>query len=101
MINKAEEAAFRFPSLSGKTFIRTSKEGGGTVPRKIKQKFPSLSGKTFIRTSDQITVFSKALERVSIPFREDLHSDAETVRALISNGAVSIPFREELHSDRR
>ena len=33
------------------------------------------------------------LLRVSIPFREDLHSDANTVRALIANGASFHPFQ--------
>ena len=37
---------------------------------------------------------------VSIPFREELHSDTSSFSAgMISPPCVSIPFREELHSD--
>ena len=62
--------------------------------------FPSLSGKTSIRTSNS-RVFRQTLGRpVSIPFREDLHSDVKRSddKDLIIEG-VSIPFREDLHSD--
>ena len=61
-----------FPSLSGKTFIRTMV---ATVTPFSDQKFPSLSGKTFIRTQNGRNVFKIVFYRVSIPFREDLHSD--------------------------
>ena len=40
--------SFRFPSLSGKTFIRTRRIL--LAARKVAEEFPSLSGKTFIRT---------------------------------------------------
>ena len=40
-------------------------------------KFPSLSGKTFIRTSPRNRRHHRRQTRVSIPFREDLHSDAQ------------------------
>ena len=62
----------KFPSLSGKTFIRTTL---GWAFVKDQRVFPSLSGKTFIRTwifLDEVRVIP---ESVSIPFREDLHSD--------------------------
>ena len=36
---------------------------------------------------------------VSIPFREDLHSDRERERSRFQVLSVSIPFREDLHSD--
>ena len=39
------------------------------------QLFPSLSGKTFIRTEDKRESSLERLFFVSIPFREDLHSD--------------------------
>ena len=62
--------------------------------------FPSLSGKTFIRTpADQIPSPPHNLG-VSIPFREDLHSDVSKQMHLFQETKkVSIPFREDLHSD--
>jgi len=38
-------------------------------------EFPSLSGKTFIRTIFAIFFELRGKSKVSIPFREDLHSD--------------------------
>ena len=38
--------------------------------------FPSLSGKTFIRTLSVIRLLMTATIGVSIPFRENLHSDS-------------------------
>ena len=63
-----------FPSLSGKTSIRT-----GTVAKAffwVIYVFPSLSGKTSIRTKSQQSGCVLILDEVSIPFREDLYSDA-------------------------
>ena len=89
-----------FPSLSGKTFIRTNiacsvgdrkanesfhpfqgRPSFGLSSKKADfrirvLRFPSLSGKTFIRTSRTGTQNNKRNRRVSIPFREDLHSDS-------------------------
>ena len=63
--------------------------------------FPSLSGKTFIRTRTNTAVLSDDGLRVSIPFREDLHSDTlSPARLRTSPVTVSIPFREDLHSDK-
>ena len=118
----ANELKVEFPSLSGKTFIRTlqwhSRE-------RYSRMFPSLSGKTFIRTRCNTIDPRRLQSEVSIPFREDLHSDmVETVteysgpftsfhpfqgrpsfglryemQYLPANIEVSIPFREDLHSD--
>ena len=90
----------QFPSLSGKTFIRTII----TDPRQVATRvtFPSLSGKTFIRTRILLAARKVAEETVSIPFREDLHSDKkvyENTKTLRIH--VSIPFREDLHSDKQ
>ena len=88
--------------------------------------FPSLSGKTSIRTGRTVTPCMECDYFVSIPFREDLYSDREVDRmerkSIIQgfhpfqgrplfglarsyyNGCervyiVSIPFREDLYSD--
>ena len=63
--------------------------------------FPSLSGKTSIRTRIQENTESRSPSTVSIPFREDLHSDFNCVATIFPKSPkVSIPFREDLHSDR-
>ena len=62
--------------------------------------FPSFSGKTFIRTALMQPVRALTTEEVSIPFREDLHSDYGFESCgNRRRGVVSIPFREDLHSD--
>ena len=66
----------------------------------VELMFPSLSGKTFIRTIYQRFQGIRNIADVSIPFREDLHSDCDFFNP--STGCchpVSIPFREDLHSD--
>ena len=120
--------------------------------QKIVGRFPSLSGKTFIRTLRRLSSELRQISQVSIPFREDLHSDplkfihfhqlrmkrfhpfqgrpsfgqseafynlclvthvfpslsGKTFIRTLSQGGVtlhpgfyvSIPFREDLHSDR-
>ena len=45
------------------------------MPQPGVYQFPSLSGKTFIRTKMAFAPERALTERVSIPFREDLHSD--------------------------
>ena len=63
-------------------------------------QFPSLSGKTSIRTCQNWQARETSTSAVSIPFREDLHSDYETFRRILKpEDLVSIPFREDLHSD--
>ena len=112
-----------FPSLSGKTSIRTQTSVGRIL---CCLWFPSLSGKTSIRTG-RVPAFraSSAVGRfhpfqgrppfghcvdcrnknpprgkVSIPFREDLHSDdIPQSDSSLQQMLVSIPFREDLHSD--
>ena len=88
-----------FPSLSGKTSIRTGPSEGRcpllcgrvSIPfredlysdflevfpqrGKVRDVFPSLSGKTSIRTPKKNHRNQTRRVRVSIPFREDLHSD--------------------------
>ena len=70
----------KFPSLSGKTFIRTSENSSIYAGRR--RRFPSLSGKTFIRTSFCVLYGKYDPTAVSIPFREDLHSDSSAAKAL-------------------
>ena len=68
-----------FPSLSGKTSIRTVDY---VENNEVKETlFPSLSGKTSIRTFDAESIQRQLLGTVSIPFREDLHSDNDEVFA--------------------
>ena len=67
-----------FPSLSGKTSIRTHNCGQGTGRKR--NLFPSLSGKTSIRTIVEAVVEGYYPRRVSIPFREDLYSDKRRKR---------------------
>ena len=62
-----------FPSLSGKTSIRTKVEQGALM--EVPVWFPSLSGKTSIRTPRRVFCRPRLYKGVSIPFREDLHSD--------------------------
>ena len=62
-----------FPSLSGKTSIRTWTSDEDLFVRI--DVFPSLSGKTSIRTTDQPVKGKREIVKVSIPFREDLYSD--------------------------
>ena len=89
-------------------------------------RFPSLSGKSSIRTNSRKRLQNQRCSQVSIPFREELHSDKPLLKgiAVVSNrefpslsgkssirtnslyqkakitaSLVSIPFREELHSD--
>ena len=62
--------------------------------------FPSLSGKTSIRTTLVAAVLRSVRSTVSIPFREDLYSDWFPKKvAVLRLQSVSIPFREDLHSD--
>ena len=63
-----------FPSLSGKTSIRTFLRW---IWKGIKVlgRFPSLSGKTSIRTLSTVFHLQPKDRKVSIPFREDLYSD--------------------------
>ena len=72
------------------------------VVKTLKIEFPSLSGKTSIRTDNWPTVFLIFPKLVSIPFREDLYSDRLKVEqgALMEVPVVSIPFREDLYSDK-
>ena len=89
----------QFPSLSGKTSIRTIErrvqhtcDWTGSFhpfqgrplfgPIKLTKgdvviifQFPSLSGKTSIRTRHWLCILGGRPPRVSIPFREDLYSD--------------------------
>ena len=76
-----------FPSLSGKTFIRTLYRVGPACGQGTRQ-FPSLSGKTFIRTRFLLTKHGVLSPHVSIPFREDLHSD---ITNSFSAGMISPP----------
>ena len=69
------------------------------VPAELRGKFPSLSGKTSIRT-EPFGLHQVLYAAVSIPFREDLHSDELPASKLTKKDQkVSIPFREDLHSD--
>ena len=52
-VSKTLVYEFRFPSLSGKTFIRTVKVKQVEEGRFL---FPSLSGKTFIRTPSYLSI---------------------------------------------
>ena len=63
--------------------------------------FPSLSGKSSIRTFLDQSLSGATFWIVSIPFREELHSDKQidTSKSIVYEFRVSIPFREELHSD--
>ena len=112
-----------FPSLSGKSSIRTLSEflkfGSFEIPSfhpfqgrapfgqilkiakqiEAETKFPSLSGKTSIRTDETCPLRYPPHVRVSIPFREDLYSDATVERSVVTWQRVSIPFREDLYSD--
>ena len=64
------------------------------------QEFPSLSGKTSIRTDNTAKLMLEVYHVVSIPFREDLYSDhAQSSSTVLSLRKVSIPFREDLYSD--
>ena len=65
----------------------------------VRPEFPSLSGKTFIRTWIIWENSPTNQANVSIPFREDLHSDRYRRSNKRSQNKVSIPFREDLHSD--
>ena len=102
--------ATSFPSLSGKTFIRTYYKRSSSkrkfslisipfredlhsdlnIPPPVginrSRGFPSLSGKTFIRTSNSLLT-STCNSFISIPFREDLHSDSESC-TLYRNSAI-------------
>ena len=63
--------------------------------------FPSLSGKSSIRTSAKEGILNITRRVVSIPFREELHSDSKYLsKQRLTRNNVSIPFREELHSDK-
>ena len=63
--------------------------------------FPSLSGKTSIRTPRCFERGACVCEGVSIPFREDLYSDEiEKETKNLKQHPVSIPFREDLYSDK-
>ena len=66
-----------FPSLSGKTSIRTLAVVGSLIARGW--MFPSLSGKTSIRTEIERQTKTLRIHPVSIPFREDLYSDVEFI----------------------
>ena len=63
-----------FPSLSGKSSIRTKQNLDNQNAET--SRFPSLSGKSSIRTTGEIFALEYWTLQVSIPFREELHSDA-------------------------
>ena len=64
------------------------------------ETFPSLSGKTSIRTYFGFINSKKGGISVSIPFREDLYSDKyHPFSPSQEEIQVSIPFREDLYSD--
>ena len=87
-----------FPSLSGKTSIRTSYVYSDSAEDIT--GFPSLSGKTSIRTRIRQNCDQKRRQIVSIPFREDLYSDFYlSCFTSVLDREVSIPFREDLYSD--
>ena len=68
--------------------------------RQLRFWFPSLSGKTSIRTITFKVQLDVDAPKVSIPFREDLYSDRTSQsRRLRMVPDVSIPFREDLYSD--
>ena len=118
------DASYLFPSLSGKTSIRTNSRkrlqnqrcSQVSIPfredlysdevlfyrggQEAIFQFPSLSGKTSIRTTSGFTADQAMDAVVSIPFREELHSDFKDFISILKTAQnVSIPFREELHSD--
>ena len=62
--------------------------------------FHPFQGRPSFGHVELIKDFKKITDGVSIPFREDLHSDlAEFIKILEASKQVSIPFREDLHSD--
>ena len=74
--------------------VEKSQRSGST------RTFPSLSGKSSIRTKTGRPGCHFPVADVSIPFREELHSDSKLPGVTqVTLFLVSIPFREELHSD--
>ena len=87
-----DAVTYLFPSLSGKTFIRTSYSCD--LGKTVTPWFPSLSGKTFIRTRSRRAGGGRSNVPVSIPFREDLHSDKlELRKSTSSTGRCFHPFQ--------
>ena len=70
------------PSFGLKAYMKETK--------KIEELFPSLSGKTFIRTEGLHEGNEENRRAVSIPFREDLHSD--TFRSTLREEDVDYCF---------
>ena len=68
----------QFPSLSGKTSIRTGENH--QKGHRTQERFPSLSGKTSIRTDQGNSYCQRGILLVSIPFREDLYSDSQLTK---------------------
>ena len=115
---------YQFPSLSGKTFIRTGNPDR-SQQADDSQGFHPFQGRPSFGPYNAFGPVYKVRYVVSIPFREDLHSDSPTRRRTpdIPIGCfhpfqgrpsfgqkvdqfdrkmvreVSIPFREDLHSD--
>ena len=88
-----EKGTIKFPSLSGKTFIRTFRDFI-QILRAAWEMFPSLSGKTFIRTDSRLQPSQTRAGTVSIPFREDLHSDTTCALLPMSQCVLSFhPFQ--------
>ena len=73
LLNQQTKSCLMFPSLSGKSSIRT--DFIKILKAAIEIEFPSLSGKSSIRTKNSENSSIYAGRRVSIPFREELHSD--------------------------
>ena len=113
-----------FHPFQGRPLFGLARNGKTVV--QVAKEFPSLSGKTSIRTSVPERRNKFHSESVSIPFREDLYSDRsegshkttqfsdlfpslsgktsirtklECPVSVIRRCIVSIPFREDLYSD--
>ena len=114
-----------FPSLSGKSSIRT---GHSRVPDSSQNSHVSIPFREELHSDVLASILieigrwnsfhpfqgrapfgpirirlsvTPGRVKVSIPFREELHSDKERLKKVVNtmNSGVSIPFREELHSD--
>ena len=93
-----KEAANRFHPFQGRPLF--GHVATDPFENTVEKSFPSLSGKTSIRTTGKTLVYEFRNDTVSIPFREDLYSDERLPSGLIMTAVkVSIPFREDLYSD--
>ena len=86
----------RFHPFQGRPLF--GRRSGAQVRQGSVGKFPSLSGKTSIRTWVKV-LLTLTSTFVSIPFREDLYSDRTGQARICADNQVSIPFREDLYSD--